>query len=188
MTFVVDAFPVFDHQHLRRLVVYIENLRHLVGKRPVGQQVQVVKVNVSGLLRFLQTLKGYSRNGTTGAVLENNLRLGAGLRDQLFQLLLIGQMNPMHTQIIKLLCGGVSRRGGLHFVDIGVGATILAGSARGDGQCRNEKESQVKKLVFHVFTKGFRQKRIILPDILQKCHKGQSFASCFCKIFRNILL
>jgi hypothetical protein len=97
VAFLEDALAVTDKEDLGRLVVHLEYLCYLVGKAPVGQEIEKVKIYLCRLLAFLEPLKGYCTDGTTRTVLENNLRPHLRFTDDALQLLFIGQMNPMHT-------------------------------------------------------------------------------------------
>ena len=73
-------------------------LGYFVGNIPVGDQVQEIKVYIGRLFRFLEALQRDRADGAAGAVFEYDLGFLLGFGDNLFQLLLIVQMNPMHTR------------------------------------------------------------------------------------------
>jgi hypothetical protein len=53
VAFLEDALTVTDKEDLGRLVVHLEYLRYLVGKAPVGNKIEEVKIYICGLLAFL---------------------------------------------------------------------------------------------------------------------------------------
>jgi hypothetical protein len=98
VAFVENTLAILDNQYLRRLVVHAKHLGYLVRDLAVSDQVQEIEIYVGWLIRFLEALQRYRTNGAASAVLENYLWSLLGFGDNLFQLLLIIQMNPMHTR------------------------------------------------------------------------------------------
>jgi hypothetical protein len=100
VAFIVDAIAILHHKHLWRFMVYFKNFSYPVGQASIGNKIQEIKINITGLFYLLKPLQGYCRDRAAGAVFENYLGSILRIADDLFQLLFIGKMNPMHTQQI----------------------------------------------------------------------------------------
>lgn len=86
MTFIIDALPVKDEQHLRRFVFYEECLRYLVRKGAEIQKVQVVKIDGFRLPHPFQPAFYQGAGGAAGAVFKNKLGSSGRFFYYLFQL------------------------------------------------------------------------------------------------------
>lgn len=78
VTFMINAFPVFDQQYLRRFVPYAITFCDRIGQIAVGDQVQVIKVNHIRQPAFVQPAFYNAADGATGAVFKNQLRPASG--------------------------------------------------------------------------------------------------------------
>jgi hypothetical protein len=73
MTFIINAFPVADHQYLRGFVPDIKILGYFFGDCPVSDQIQEIKIHRGGNLGPLQPASHDLAGPTAGAMFKYNL-------------------------------------------------------------------------------------------------------------------
>jgi len=70
MAFIIDTFSVADHQDLGGFMPDVEDLGYAIGYGAVGQEVQVIEIDIGGRFRSIQSAFDHSAGGTAGTVFK----------------------------------------------------------------------------------------------------------------------
>lgn len=89
-------FAVHDHHYLRRFVLNAKQLFHLVGNLPVCQHIKKIEVSLRQTFQALHPVQSHITDRATRTVFKNDLRLILRFCYNLFQLVFLVQMDPMH--------------------------------------------------------------------------------------------
>lgn len=104
MAFLKHAFSVFNDENLRRLVMNMKIFCYFIGYGAIFQQIQVIEGNILRGIPAIQPHLSHRADRAPGAVLENDNRMLPAFFFYLVQLLLVRQLNPIHTAKVRREC------------------------------------------------------------------------------------
>jgi hypothetical protein len=74
MALVIDAFPVFNEQNLRRFVPNIKYFGQLITDSPVVDQVEEIKVDIGRRVALFQSGFHHAADSTANRMFKDYLR------------------------------------------------------------------------------------------------------------------
>jgi hypothetical protein len=101
MAFLENTFAIFDQQDLWGFRSYMKFLRDLCRNVLMGYQIQEMKVHVFGTTFFLQVAEDSFTHVTLCTILKDYLWLLLGPYNDVLNLALVGEMDPMHSLTVK---------------------------------------------------------------------------------------